>query len=101
MYMAGTALVSLRALELSRFLLNGNQVFSPRERRQNMKVSAQHTQKQKHTTTKVKPSRHVDDDSLHIDIILLFQILSLEIGLQPSHKLVCTSQQKATHIFLY
>ena len=99
--MAGTALGSLRALELSSFLLNVYQVFSPRERRQNIKLSAQHTQKQKYTATQVKPSWHVDDDSLHIDIILLFQNWNLEIGLQPSHKLVCTSQQKDTHIFLY
>ena len=101
MYMAGTALVSLQALDLSSFLLNGYQVFSPRERRQNVKLSAQQTQKQKYTATQVKPSWHVDDDSLHIDIILLFQNWNLEIGLQTSHKLVCTSEQKATHIFLY
>jgi len=42
-------------------------------------------------------SWHVDKASLHFDIILLFPNLSLEIGLQPSHKLVCTSRQKDTN----
>ena len=103
MYMAGTALDSPWALDLSSFLLNGYKVFSPGERHQNMKLFAQHPQlhpqKQKYTTTQVKSSWHVDKASLHINIILLFENLSLATGLQTSHKLVCTSQQKATHIY--
>ena len=98
-----TALDSLKDLDLSSFLLNGYQAFSPGERRWNMKLSAQHPHlhlhKPNYTTTQVKSSWHVDKPSLHIDIILLFQNLSLEIGLHPSHKLLCTSQQKATHIY--
>jgi len=77
MYMVETTLDSLRALDLSSFLLNGYQVFCPGERRQNMKMSAQqpdlHPQKQKYTTTQVKPSWHVDKASLHIDIIIFLQ----------------------------
>jgi len=47
--------------------------------------------------TGVKTSWHVDKASFHIDIQHLFQNLSLEIGLQTSHNIVFTSQQKATH----
>ena len=36
--------------------------------------------------THVMPFWHVDTASLHIHIILSFQNLSLEIGLQPTHK---------------
>ena len=101
--MAETALDLLWTRVLSSFLLNGFQVFSPGKGSQNMKVSAQHIhlhpQKQKYSTTKVKSSWLVDKASLHIDIILLFQNLNLEIGLQPSPKLVWTSHQKATHIY--
>ena len=60
-----------------------------------------HPPQQKYTTTQVTPSLHVDKASLHIDIIPLFQNLSLEIGLQPTHKLVHSSQQnKPTQKFL-
>ena len=75
MYMARTALESLQTLDLSSFLLNGYLVFSPGERRQHMKLSAQHQLHppiQKYTTTQVKTSWHVDRASLHIDITLLF-----------------------------
>jgi len=76
MYMAGTALDLLWALDLSSFLFNGYHDFTPAERRLNMKLSAQqshfHPPKQKCTTTQVKTSWHVDKASLHIEIILLF-----------------------------
>jgi len=70
-------------------------LFLQGKRFQNMKLSAHHphlhTPKQNYTTTQVMPSWHVDKASLHIDILLLFQNLSLEIGLQPTHKLVHSS----------
>ena len=75
MYMAGTSLDSPWALDLTRYLLNAYKVFSPGERRQHMKLSAQHQLHppiQKYTTTQVKTSWHVDRASLHIDITLLF-----------------------------
>ena len=60
MYMTGTALDSPWALDLTSYLLNAYKVFSPGERRQHMKLSAQHPQlhpeKQKYTTTLVKSS---------------------------------------------
>jgi hypothetical protein len=54
-----------------------------------------------YTTTHVMPSRHVETALLHIHTILLFQNLSVEIGLQPTHKLVYSSPQSGpTHKFL-
>ena len=91
-YMAGRALDSLRALDLSIFLLKGYQIFFSRGK----DVRTWSCPLSTPTSTpeaEVKPSWHVDKASLHIDIQLLFQTLNLEIGPQPSHKLVCTSQQ--------
>ena len=39
-----------------------------------------------YTTTHVMPSRHVQTALLHIHTILLLHNLSVEIGLQPTHK---------------
>jgi hypothetical protein len=85
----------LLALDLFSLLLNGYQdSFSRGKRCQNMKLTTQlphfqshlHPPEQNYTTTHVMPSWHVNTASLHIDIILLFQNLSLEIGLKPTHK---------------
>lgn len=45
-----------------------------------------HPPEQNYTTTHITPSWHEDTASLHIHIILSLQNLSLEIGLQPTHK---------------
>jgi len=96
MNMAGTALDSLQALDLSSFLLNGYQVFSPGEQTSENEA-VRPALPPPPPKADVKHSWHVEKASLHIDIELSFHNLSLETGLRPSHKLVCTSQQKATH----
>ena len=75
---------------------------------QNMKLTTHHPHpqpylhppEQNYTTTHVTPSWHVDTASLHIHIILSFQNLSLEIGLQPTHKFL-QNATKALHIPLF
>ena len=95
-YMTGRAPDSLRALDLSSFLLNGYKVFFSRGKTSEHEAVCSPLPPPT-PKAEVKPSWHVDKASLHTDIQLLFQNLSMEIGLQTSHKLVCTSQQKATH----